>query len=344
MPFNNLSSGLGKILLDDNNLIIAINDTTDSGGSLALFKVDLSNNFSINTIRSLDNGYLISPSININENEKYYTVVSVIRNKKINAGDNFFLWQLNKDLTDIISDTVFNVIDTSNTCFQNFQYFTLNNIGLKNNTSNILVSPQKKFYANYTSRSGSYYNPYTPAHSPQIPQPFYEGRIFSMTQLNGNGVILQSNVPNDFDEIKILKDAYGLPSDQEGNGYANKRNNPAALNGKKLAVLNVDSENNLKWVHCFDESQADTESVIDESVFVNTQNDLHILYSAFVKGKQVLYDTILNADGTYERRPIISMNLKYKYMLSGSMQSDDNSLIIPCVTKGKLAFAKLVVK
>lgn len=342
LPFNELSSGLGKILLDDNNLIITINFTTDSAASLALFKVDLSNNSSINTIRNLDNGYLVSQSISINENGKYYIVVSAIRNQNI-VGDKCFLWQLNKDLTDIISDTVFNIIDTLNTCFQNFQYFKLNSVGLKNNTADILVSADNIFNSNNTNAAGNYYTPYDPAHSPQIPQRFYEGRIFAMTQLNGNGVILKSNVPNDFDEINNLKQAYGTPLNT-GNGYATRRNNPAELNGKKLAVLNVDAENNLKWTNCFDESiEANEKSAINESVFINTPNALHILYSSFVKGKQVLYDIILNADGTYERRPIISMNFKYKYMLSGSMQSDDNSLIIPCNIKGKLAFAKFVV-
>jgi len=38
------------------------------------------------------------------------------------------------------------------------------------------------------------------------------------------------------------------------------------------------------------------------------------------------------------------MNLKYSYMVEEGMQLDENSVLFPCVIKGKRAFAKYTVK
>ena len=110
-----------------------------------------------------------------------------------------------------------------------------------------------------------------------------------------------------------------------------------------FAVLNVDAQNNLKWSQCFNASEInDISYLIEHSVSVSTPNALHIIYSAPVdkKNKQSLTDIILHADGSYTMHPIISMNLKYSYMVEEGMQLDENSVLFPCVIKGKRAFAK----
>jgi hypothetical protein len=91
--------------------------------------------------------------------------------------------------------------------------------------------------------------------------------------------------------------------------------------------------------------EKDLSSLVNESVFINTQNALHIIYSKLAeKNKQLLGDIILNHDGTYIIKPIISMNLKCTYMLNESVTLDSNSILIPCVIKNKLAFAKFTIE
>ena len=77
----------------------------------------------------------------------------------------------------------------------------------------------------------------------------------------------------------------------------------------------------------------------------NTQHSLHIIYPKTLgKNKQSISDITINQDGSYVITPIISMDLKYKYMLAQSVPLDANSIIVPCTIRGKLAFAKLVIK
>lgn len=76
----------------NDNLIIPKQDSTQTGERLALYKVNLNNNASINTLRNLDKGYLFMPGINIIKNDKYYTVISERKdsNQNFYDTDNFF--------------------------------------------------------------------------------------------------------------------------------------------------------------------------------------------------------------------------------------------------------------
>ena len=145
LPFNELSSTLGAVFLDNDNLVLPVNDTSAVGGTLALFKVDLNNNSSINTIRNLNNDFLITGSIAISENANHYTVTASAANndQDLNAISKIFLWQINKDLTDISSDTVFTNVDSINPCLQNMFSYQLNNFAMSNNSSAIIISPAK---------------------------------------------------------------------------------------------------------------------------------------------------------------------------------------------------------
>ena len=88
------TTALGKAMLDDNNLAVPVNDTLDSYSKLTLFKIDLTNNSSINTIRNLNDGCLNPGSISISENDNYYIITSILKsnNTKINRDNQIFLW------------------------------------------------------------------------------------------------------------------------------------------------------------------------------------------------------------------------------------------------------------
>ena len=349
IPFDTLSSGLGRVLLDDDNLILPVNDTAN-GEKLTLFKIDLTNNSSINTIRNLGHGHLILPGLRINENNQYYMVTSQWKTgaESADADPRIFLWQLNKDLTDISADTVISNIDSSNPCLQNLYHYQLNSIAFNDRTSNLIISAGyvTSGNGNYFSRPGSYtgstYNssPYQGVSSPPAGS-FYEGRVTSfmpIKEFNGNSSDTWANV------------VHG-PTWSNYTGGSGNSANYGLLPGKikaqppTLAILNIDSQNNLNWTQCFSDGlEENFKSLVNESAFLNTKNALHIIYLKSVpKKKQALGEIVLHPDGQYEMKPVIAMNIKYKYLLPESLQISERELIIPCTINDKLAFAKLTI-
>ena len=134
LPFDSLYSVLGNALLDDNNLIIPVYDSSIIFGErLALYKVDLRNNSLVNTLRSLNDVRLVMGSMNITANDEYYTIIAKSKssNQNFNVSDKIFLWQLNKDLTDVSTDTLLADIDSINPCLQNIYSYKLNSIDIK---------------------------------------------------------------------------------------------------------------------------------------------------------------------------------------------------------------------
>jgi hypothetical protein len=253
------------------------------------------------------------------------------------AGAKIFIWQLNKDLTDKNTDTVLSYENDTHNCLQNIYYYRLNSVALKNNTSDIFVAAEN--VGNYPVRL------YSPLYSsPLYSSPgssFYEGRVLSMIpqkELNGNGYYENSNVAS---------------GPTWGNGSGSSRYTPPGqvikqrLQTAALAVLNVDDKNNFKWSQCFNASEiTDISYLIEHSISVSTPNALHIIYSApFDKNsKQSLTDIILHNDGSYTVNPIVSMNLKYSYTINEGVQLDSNSILFPCIIRGKRAFAKFMIE
>jgi len=337
LPFNRFSSGLDKAVLENNNLLIPMNDNTDSLGTLALYKVDLTNNSSINTIRSLTDGYLVSATISINENSGCYAVVSEWKNNA-GSGSKIFLWQLHKDLTDISTDTVIAGTDSMKQCLQNIAYLKFSSMGLQNNTTNIVISSDN-IGTSHAGNAGNYFSvPFNS--SPAIAQSFYAGRVQSMTasrELNGNGLSAQSSV----------RPGEQYPSNNNTTpattNYTRGNQTPKKPQEAKLTILNVDQRNNVKWTLCLNELiEKDFRSWVNEPVIINIQNVLHIIYLKTIKkDKQALGDIVLYPDGTYTIKPIITMNLRYKYFPGQSVQINPGTLIIPCAADGKLVFAKL---
>ena len=353
LPFNRFSSGLDKAVLDDSNLIIPINDNTNSLGRLAVYKVDLTNNSRINSIRSLIEGHLVSASVSVNKDDTCYTVLSEWKDE---TASKIFLWQLDKDLTDVCTDTVFNKIDSISPCVQNMRILNLRSVALKNRTTNIIFS-----YGNtgdpFTYHTGHYYARPDPHPIPTYYSPisttggysggggFYEGRVLSfmpLKELNGNGreefadVVHgptwgNSTAPN-YDNYREADQAGRIP-------YIPKNGYPIA----RLGVVNIDSRNNLNWAQCFDESvEKDFKSLVNLAAIINMPEGLHFIYSKTLKnGKQALSDIVLKSDGTYRVIPIISMSLDYLYFVSRSSQIDSNTIVVPCASNGKLAFAKI---
>jgi len=338
LPFDTLTSGLGHAFLDNENLLIPIQDSVENGSRLALYKVNLNNNSSINVLRRLSNAELILNGFAINENDKRYIVTSEWRNKEtgINSTNRVFVWQLNKDLTDASMDTVLTSIDSINSCLSNIHYYALNNI-INGSFSNIIIKARD---VDVGSNGNSFSTPPVYDYSSPPSGGFYEGRVLSTTgipELNGNGNYALSNVAHGetWGGSKASSPSY--------KAYSNTQPDKLFSQVATLAVLNMDAQNHLQWSHCFNTSEEKFQLIVDHSMFINIQDTLKIIYPMISeKGAQSLSSIVTNADGSYLIKPILSTDSKYRYLFDQSEQLDANSILIPSVIKDKLAFAKLV--
>ncbi len=341
LPFDTLSCAIGKAFLNDDKLIFPVIDSTRDNSKVTVYKLNLSNNSSINTIRKINIGYLNWANIDINESDKYYLLTSQLINHDSDvAGAKIFIWQLNKDLTDKNTDTLLSYTDSMNNCLQNIYYYKLNNVTLKNNTSDVLITAEHIGNTPIQLFSPSYYGNDGIASSGSS---FYEGRVLSMTpqkSLNGNGYYALSNVSDG-------PTWYSGGSKPYQHFTSSGQIIKPRLQNAIFAVLNVDAQNNLKWSQCFNASGVtDISYLIKHSVFISTPDALHIIYAAPVdkNNRQSLTDIVLHADGSYTTHPIISMNLKYAYIIEDGIQLDENSVLFPCVIRGKRAFAKYTIE
>jgi len=74
MPFDTLTSTLNEALLDDNNLLVCLTNSVNKNGRISLYKIDLSNNASVNTLRDVKDGYFDEGSVYIHSNDKNYII------------------------------------------------------------------------------------------------------------------------------------------------------------------------------------------------------------------------------------------------------------------------------
>ena len=130
----------------------------------------------------------------------------------------------------------------------------------------------------------NFFSPSSGKNFPVQTESFYQGRVESINYGIAN----------------VRQGAY-YPNNDENTNHGFKRQVKIKSQVATLAVLNVDTYNNLKWSQCFNAAmEKDLSSLVNESVFINTQNALHIIYSKLAeRNKQLLGDIILNHDGTY---------------------------------------------
>lgn len=340
IPFDTLTCDLNKALLDDNNLLVCVTNSLNNDERIGLHKIDLTNNSSVNTFRDVKNGYFEKGSLDIHSNDKYYMVTGNWANNQ-DTVHNIYLWHLNKDLTDVTSDTVFSPVDTITTCLQHIYYYNVNSIILNDNTADVVISANKISRNSIQLYSPGYGGTYFTGNVIEsVGGGFYTGRVLSMVpqkELNSNGYYANSNVgggPLWYNNSS--SSPYYSPL-----GQVIKSHPQEAIFG----VFNFDEQNNLKWSRCFNEStNKDIKYLLNEAVYISTTSGLHLIYTKFTANKrQSLYDMVFDSNGNYKLNQIISIDIKYAYFPNQGIQLDANSLLMPCTKNGKTALTKLTI-
>jgi hypothetical protein len=75
---------------------------------------------------------------------------------------------------------------------------------------------------------------------------------------------------------------------------------------------------------------------------MNTGGELHFLYNQFEKRTQLLMDQSITADGKINRLPTFhNLDKGYTFMPRIGKQVSGNQIVIPCLYRNYLCFAKI---
>jgi hypothetical protein len=127
------------------------------------------------------------------------------------------------------------------------------------------------------------------------------------------------------------------PYGRYGNGTINR------YNAENIMVLSFDKSSNMEWSNVIPKSQFDDEGSNQISYqTVNTGGELHFLYNQFEKRTLLLMDQSISADGKITRLPTFhNLDKGYTFMPRIGKQVASNQIVIPCLYKNYLCFAKV---
>lgn len=150
---------------------------------------------------------------------------------------------------------------------------------------------------------------------------------------------------------------YGSPFNQSFNNYYyspyysryywwnNSRPNTQAVryHADNISVLSFDNKGNLEWSNVMGKSQYDDES--DESIsfqLMNTGDQLHFLFNQQERRNNLLNDYGIAPDGQMNRNPTLkNLDKGYEFLPKYGKQVSARQMIIPCLYRNYLCFAKI---
>ncbi len=112
---------------------------------------------------------------------------------------------------------------------------------------------------------------------------------------------------------------------------------------ENIMVLSFDRDGNLSWSNIVPKTQYDDESdnLISFNV-MNTGGQIHFLYNQFEKRTLLLNDQSISPDGKLTRFPTLhNLDKGYDFMPRYGRQVSGKQLVIPCLYRNYLCFAKL---
>lgn len=166
----------------------------------------------------------------------------------------------------------------------------------------------------------------------------------SQTRSNPNNSWNRSNYLynpfyNTSDEFLMANPAYGYyrPS-SSFNNYVDIR-----YYYDNILIMSIDSDLNIEWSTIIPKSQADDEN--DNFLSFSTMNvgaEIHFLYNEGMR-KQIITNQSILPNGELKRYPTLkSREAGYEFMPRLAKQVGPREVIIPCVYRSNIAFAKVI--
>jgi hypothetical protein len=112
---------------------------------------------------------------------------------------------------------------------------------------------------------------------------------------------------------------------------------------ENIVTFFFDENGNLKWSNTIRKSQYDdnADSFLGYQLF-NTGNEIRFLFNQKEKRELLLNSASIDADGRVKRQPTLkNLNRDYDFMPKYGKQISLRQIIIPCMYKNYICFAKI---
>ena len=121
-------------------------------------------------------------------------------------------------------------------------------------------------------------------------------------------------------------------------------NTLSRYSAENILVLSFDKNSNLDWSNVIPKSQFDDDSDLQISFkMMNTGGEIHFLYNESEKRTLLLSDQSISANGKITRYPTFhNLDKGYEFLTRHGKQISSNQIIIPCIYKNYICFAKVV--
>jgi hypothetical protein len=130
---------------------------------------------------------------------------------------------------------------------------------------------------------------------------------------------------------------YGSP----WNRWNNMQN--TRYNAENIMLLSFDKSGAVDWTTVIPKSQYDDES--DNMIsfqLINTGSEIHFLFNMSEKRTMMLNDQSISSEGKLTRNPTLkNLDKGYEFMTRSGKQVSSRQVIVPCMYRNYLCFAKL---
>lgn len=128
-----------------------------------------------------------------------------------------------------------------------------------------------------------------------------------------------------------------------GGGYPYSYNNATRYFANNIMVLSLDKNGALEWSNVIQKAQFDNDS--DNMLSFQTLNDggqIHFVFNQYERRSTLLTDQYITPDGKITRTPTLkNLDKGYEFMPRLGKQVSASEMIIPCLYRGALCFAKV---
>ncbi|MGN6352504.1 MAG: hypothetical protein ACTHLB_03900 [Parafilimonas sp.] len=310
LPFYVNTSSINSLMLnEDGNLFLALSKQESQIYTLTMYRINLNNNHTINSLKQLNYGSLMNESFTISEYHGNYTVCAGF---EADSTKGIFLWHLNADLEDIQPDTVITNKFIQDSVFKKTKNFQI--IGYENkNRMNLFIKSVNKPVKDSVLLSRKY-NSNVLFNILYSQQRYYFG--FNDFLTNGTYDYVETVIPT-------------------------AKPNPEDL---RLFSIVLEKQKDVKSVECFTgELDKETTSLINNATIFQSTTGFNILFDQYHGNKKTTGYIVLTNDNRFKYAHLIVMNLKYHLLIDKAVSIDPNNIIAPCSYKNKMVFARITL-